>query len=147
MNFFFIDLFEYNRFCNQKYSEVLINYAGPRPAHTIQLFSHIVNAHQIWNSRINGNQPQAGVWEVHNLEEIKKNDEINFETSLMILRSLDLEKPVTYINSKGASYTNPVKEILFHVINHSTYHRGQLASVLKQNDIQPPVTDYIFYKR
>ena len=37
--------------------------------------------------------------------------------------------------------------MLFHFVNHSTYHRGQIASNLKEHGIEPLVTDYIFYKR
>jgi uncharacterized damage-inducible protein DinB len=45
------------------------------------------------------------------------------------------------------AFSNDIKSIIFHVINHSTYHRGQIASEFKQNGLDPMVTDYILYKR
>ncbi|WP_379084396.1 DinB family protein [Pedobacter sp. UC225_65] len=44
-------------------------------------------------------------------------------------------------------YTGIVKDILFHVFNHSTYHRAQIATLFKESGITPPVTDFIILKR
>ena len=57
----------------------------------------------------------------------------------------EYSRPIT--NSKGETFSNKIKDILFHIINHSTYHRAQIATDLKQNGIEPINTDYIFYKR
>jgi uncharacterized damage-inducible protein DinB len=35
--------------------------------------------------------------------------------------------------------------VLRHVVNHATYHRGQIASRLKRYGIEPPVTDFVFW--
>jgi uncharacterized damage-inducible protein DinB len=47
----------------------------------------------------------------------------------------------------GDTYTNSVQEILFHIINHSTYHRGQIMAQLRESGLEAISTDYIFYKR
>ncbi|QLH28398.1 MAG: hypothetical protein HWD63_02710 [Candidatus Parvibacillus calidus] len=39
-----------------------------------------------------------------------------------------------------------MKDIIFHIINHSTYHRGQIAMEFRQSGLEPLNTDYIFYK-
>jgi uncharacterized damage-inducible protein DinB len=143
----FTDLFEYNRFCNESYINAFSAAASEIPARSQKLFSHVINAHNIWNHRINGSVAGRGVWDLQKVTEFEKYDSENYQSTLAILDAGVFEKPVTYINSKGMQYTNPVREILFHVINHSTYHRGQVAADLKANGIQPPVTDYIFYKR
>ena len=36
---------------------------------------------------------------------------------------------------------------MLHVVNHSSYHRGQMALLLGQEGKSPPATDYIFYLR
>lgn len=55
--------------------------------------------------------------------------------------------PIGYKTSKGDAFQNTVKDILFHIINHSTYHRGQIAANCKEYGIEPLMSDYIFYKR
>jgi uncharacterized damage-inducible protein DinB len=35
--------------------------------------------------------------------------------------------------------------VIRHVVNHATYHRGQIASKLKRHGIEPPATDLIFW--
>ena len=37
--------------------------------------------------------------------------------------------------------------ILRHVVNHATYHRGQVAAKLKRFSIQQPDTDFVFWAR
>jgi uncharacterized damage-inducible protein DinB len=44
-------------------------------------------------------------------------------------------------------FTNTIKDILFHIINHSTNHRGQIAVDFRNNGLEPLVLDYVFYKR
>ncbi len=59
----------------------------------------------------------------------------------------DLNKRVEYENSEGRTFANDVKDILFHVVNHSTHHRGQIMMDLRVSGIAPEPLDYIFYKR
>ena len=45
----------------------------------------------------------------------------------------------------GRSFTLPRWAILRHIVNHSSYHRGQVASKLKRFGIEPPNTDFFFW--
>jgi uncharacterized damage-inducible protein DinB len=45
----------------------------------------------------------------------------------------------------GRTFTLPSWAILRHIVNHSTYHRGQIASKLKRFGIEPPTTDFFFW--
>ena len=56
-----------------------------------------------------------------------------------------LEEPITYENPPGSSWTYSVRQVLLHVVNHSTYHRGQVASMLRQLGAVPPATDLLIY--
>jgi uncharacterized damage-inducible protein DinB len=40
-----------------------------------------------------------------------------------------------------------VEQIMIHLVNHSSYHRGQIAMLLRQNGFEPVNTDYITYDR
>jgi len=54
-----------------------------------------------------------------------------------------LDRPVSYSNSKGEPWTSTVEEILTHLVIHSAYHRGQIASDLRSAGQEPAYTDYI----
>ena len=72
----------------------------------------------------------------------------NQRTSFEIITNLeDFDKRIAYENSEGKQFINTFKDILFHVINHSTYHRGQIALEFRNNTIEPLASDYILYKR
>jgi uncharacterized damage-inducible protein DinB len=53
-----------------------------------------------------------------------------------------------YQNSKREQFKQPVYETLLHVFNHSTYHRGQLVTMMRALGIKTlPQTDFSFYCR
>ncbi|HYF39845.1 MAG TPA: DinB family protein, partial [Gemmatimonadales bacterium] len=63
-----------------------------------------------------------------------------------LLESLDYEplsEPISYINSKGERWSSTVEDILTHIVIHSAYHRGQIASDLRAEGHEPAYTDYI----
>ncbi len=147
MKGFFNQLFDYNFYCNKKLIEACSTIDSV-PEKSVELFSHILNAHHIWNSRILGKTPEHGVWQIH---EIRQWGDIHYENQRssfeIITNADDFEKRIDYENSKGRSFTNTLQDILFHVVNHSTHHRGQIAMNFRNNEIEPLSLDYIFYKR
>jgi uncharacterized damage-inducible protein DinB len=56
-------------------------------------------------------------------------------------------RPITYTNTHGQTFTQPLQDLLFHILNHSTYHRGQLAQLLRQQGFTPPATDFVYFNR
>lgn len=141
-----IEIAEYNHFCNQK---LIADFTEKDllPEKSRLLFSHILNAHHIWNSRIIEELPLVMPWDELNQGRFREINEKNHKATLRIIEQYDLNSIVTYSNTKGERFSNSVAEMLFHVFNHSTYHRGQIAMDLRQNGITPASTDYIFYKR
>ena len=147
MKAFFKELFEYNHHSNQNLWTVFNEHPDKTSEKSITLFSHILNAHHIWNSRINQIQSRYGVWDLQSIKNCSNIDEANYEDSLLILDTFDLNEIINYKTSNGLAFSNSIRDTLFHVINHSTYHRGQIATEFKLHGIDPLVTDYIFYKR
>ena len=47
---------------------------------------------------------------------------------------------IAYKNMKGDPYTNRVEEILYHVVNHGTYHRGQIITMLRGAGVEQVVS-------
>ncbi|MEO6188941.1 MAG: DinB family protein, partial [Ginsengibacter sp.] len=53
-----------------------------------------------------------------------------------------------YYNSRKEFFKTPVYEMLLHLFNHQTYHRGQIVTMLRQNEVTKiPATDFIAFSR
>ena len=53
-----------------------------------------------------------------------------------------------YQNSKKEQFKQPVYEMLIHLFNHGTYHRGQLVTILRQLGVEKiPATDFVLFGR
>ena len=61
------------------------------------------------------------------------------------LQEGDLRRVVSYVNFQGETWAYPLDAVLWHLVNHGTYHRGQLAHVLRQLGQAPPTTDYLVF--
>lgn len=147
MKDFFADAFAYAHHNNVKMAELFAQHGERVPQKSQQWFSHMLNAHAIWNSRIHNITPRHGVWDIHSVHALLPLAEENYQASLAILEKYPLQQVVTYTNTQGLAFTNTIQEIFFHVVNHTTHHRAQIASDLKQHGIEPFISDYIFYKR
>jgi uncharacterized damage-inducible protein DinB len=147
MKVFFNELFDYNFYCNKKIIDECTAMEKV-PDKSQKLFSHILNAHHIWNSRILGKPSEYVVWDKH---PIKNWADIHYEnqrSSFEITTHADgFDKRIDYENTEGRLFTNTLQDMLFHIINHSTNHRGQIATDFRNNGIKPIVLDYVYYKR
>lgn len=59
----------------------------------------------------------------------------------------NFDRELSYKNYVGDSYVNNVEHIMMHLVNHSTYHRAQIALLLRQKGHEPVNTDFITYDR
>jgi uncharacterized damage-inducible protein DinB len=112
----------------------------------LQLLSHILSAERLWLERIR-NQPQSlPVWPDFAFDQcgtqIVELAQLWREV-LGSLSSTGLADKVSYKNSKGEPWTSTVADVLTHVLLHSAYHRGQIASQVRAGGEQPAYTDYI----
>jgi uncharacterized damage-inducible protein DinB len=57
------------------------------------------------------------------------------------------EAPVSYVTFKGLPYSTPVWQIILHIVNHGTHHRGQAAGFIRSLGRTPPVLDLTEYYR
>ena len=115
-----------------------------------ELYSHIINAHSIWMDRLLDRPARFDVWDLHDPESYSKLVFDNYmETNdlLLNLSEEDLETTHKYKNSKGTEFENTKGDTLLHIFNHTTHHRGQIIMKLRADDIEIPVTDYVFLKR
>jgi len=56
-------------------------------------------------------------------------------------------EPLTYQDLRGNTWTQPVWQLILHVVNHATHHRGQVSGFLRAMGRTPPVLDLVAYYR
>lgn len=141
------DLLEYNHIFNQKLSAQFLRDGDKSTEASRKWFNHILNAHHIWINRILGKTPEFNPWSVHDPAYFSDLDKENYALSLLVLEEHRLDEIITYTNSLGKTYSNRVQDILLHIVNHSTYHRGQIAHNMRENGLEPIPSDYIMLRR
>ncbi len=63
------------------------------------------------------------------------------------LREDDLAEELAYQDMKGRHWQQPIWQLVLHVVNHATHHRGQVSGFLRAMGHTPPVLDLIWYYR
>ena len=113
---------------------------------------HVYGANMIWFQRWTGGSPSvsATVATIPNLVSLKSHwDE--YQTDLGIyLQNLSEEKLIaslSYKDLKGNQHSEPLFQQMQHLINHSSYHRGQVVTMLRQIESKPIGTDLITFYR
>ena len=120
------------------------------PAIVLRLFSHVLNAQAIWISRINGTASPVKVWQEHDLAFCHTLHEQTSETLHQLMVNADeqeLQRLVSYTNSLGNKYDSAVHDILTHAVTHASYHRAQVATRMRDHDLEPVNSDFITYCR
>jgi uncharacterized damage-inducible protein DinB len=107
--------------------------------------AHIVGAEWLWLARLRGEPSSLPVWPELDLETCgRRLAELSHQWPEYLDNHLGaLNQPISYTNSKGEAWTSTIEEILTHVPIHSAYHRGQIASDLRESGMDPAYTDYI----
>ncbi len=113
---------------------------------------HVLSADWVWLARWRGSSP-TGIpesWELASFPAVRaKWEEIQRERADFVrgLGDADLDRPLAYRNIRGEPFVNTFGEMLRHVVNHNTYHRGQVITMLRQLGAQGVETDLIVFYR
>ena len=145
MNQFLISFFTYNYQINQSLADRFKSYGFQMDGDICRLANHLMNAHQIWLERISGNVSLQSPWADFPLESFADRNQNLYEQTLALMETCDLDEFISYKNFAGAGFEKKVSDILLHVINHSTYHRGQIALLMRSKGLEPVASDYIHW--
>jgi uncharacterized damage-inducible protein DinB len=138
-------LFAYDRWSNQEVLSSLQSLPHP-PQRSAERLAHILSAERLWLERMRMEDQSNPVWPQFTLERCKR--EISdlaalWKEYLASLGEAGLADTTIYKNTKGESFTSQKQDILLHVILHSAYHRGQIASDMRAAGFTPAYTDFI----
>lgn len=139
--------FEYNFQINASLDARFKSYDYSLEGDIIRLANHVINAHQIWIERIEGNIRLKNPWEDFPIESFGARNQALYEKSLALLANADLEQVISFQSFSGAAFEKRVSDILVHIVNHATYHRGQIAQLMRKSGLEPVPSDYIHWAR
>ena len=112
-------------------------------AETLRLLAHVVATEHLWLSRIDGAKPRVAVWPTLTLEGCAALAAENAAGLRALLAdAAGLDREVSYVNSAGQAFRSTVRDILLHVALHGSYHRGQVALLVRQSGGVPVATDH-----
>jgi uncharacterized damage-inducible protein DinB len=112
--------------------------------------AHIVGSERMWMSRFAG-RPLARVPGVEDFPDLHAliygAEEVWAELGAFVaaLEDEQLAAPLTWTNTRGETLTQELWRPVLHMINHSSYHRGQVTSLLRQLGYAPVATDLVVY--
>jgi uncharacterized damage-inducible protein DinB len=116
----------------------------------VGLLAHIAAAEHLWYSRVEGSTPAHAVWPDLSIDAsraLAMQTAGLFEDLVVGGGDAGLERVVSYRNSAGRDFRNTVSDIVMHVTMHGSYHRGQIARIIRASGGDPPYTDYIQFAR
>ena len=110
---------------------------------------HIVAAQFLWLHRIKGLAPAlVKLWGEYSLPQLTTMaDEAGTLWLEFIDKTENFNFDLEYINYVGEPYITNAEMIMIHLVNHSSYHRAQIALLLRQKGFEPINTDFITYDR
>jgi len=148
MKEYFLRLYRYNEWANKRVIRVL-NEQAVNDEKILSLMGHIVAAQFLWFHRINGLPPaQVKLWGEYTLAQVSDMAEKANAMWLGFVEKTDsFDRELTYTNYVGDPYVNNVESIMIHLVNHCSYHRAQIAMLMRQKGYDPINTDFITYDR
>lgn len=115
------------------------------------IFSHLLTAEKVWLMRIHQKSldginlfPLLNNEECLELIEENKN---NYLTFLDAISEDDFKTRITYKNSEGKEFNNSLTDIFTHLMNHGSYHRGQINLLIRKSGGTPTPVDFIVFLR
>ena len=153
-------LYDYNAWANRRSlaaaeklkPEDFIKPLGSSFSSVRDTLAHIYGAEWIWLERFQGRSPSA-LPSVAQFEYLASLRECWLEQEQRLLEFVggltqsDLDREMEYKTLKFGIYRNPLWQSMQHVVNHGTYHRGQVTTMLRQLGAQPILTDLMHFYR
>jgi len=148
-------LLSYNDWANRRVFDTVVSLTGEEWSRDLgssyssvqSTTAHLIGVEWIWLERWQGNSPSAPPeWMSDPSPEQLRTvwEDIEVRRSEM-LKSVDFQRTVSYRLFNGSEGSQTLGNLVLHVVNHSTYHRGQLATMLRQLGKEPPPTDLLVY--
>jgi uncharacterized damage-inducible protein DinB len=153
-------LYDYNRWANHRVldacaplsEEPFTRDLGSSFRSVRDTLVHILGVEWLWLERWHGRShkallPASGFPNLEAVERRWAEIERNLLDYIASLTPDDIQRVVEHRTTEGVLQAQPLGEMLHHVVNHGTYHRGQVTSMLRQLGANGNATDWILFYR
>jgi uncharacterized damage-inducible protein DinB len=153
-------LYDYNSWANRRSlsaaekltNEQFTRAMGSSFSSVRDTLAHIYGAEWIWLERFQGRSPSAlpnasRFSDVESLRTTWSELEQRLLSYVEGISQADLDGILEYKTLRFGVYTNPLWQSMLHLINHGTYHRGQVTTLLRQLGAQPILLDLMHFYR
>jgi uncharacterized damage-inducible protein DinB len=153
-------LYEYNAWANHRSmdaasklnGEQFVQPMGSSFGSVRDTLGHIFGAEWIWLERFQGRSPSSlpDATQFEDLASLKERWNEHEARLIGFVRGLtqaDLDGVMEYKTLKFGIYKNPLWESMQHLVNHGSYHRGQVTTLLRQLGAPAIATDLMHFYR
>jgi len=142
------ELFAYNDWANRRIVAALKSSPGEKVR---KILAHLLITEKEYYARLYGkDSTDFDFWQNLSLDDCRSLAQENAERFEKLLKRFDdggLEQIAGYKTSEGVAYQNTFRELLTHVLFHSSIHRGNIILKMREESFAPPKIDYIIYLR
>jgi len=142
------ELFAYNDWANRRLVHALKSNESEKAR---QILAHLLVTEKEYFERLHGRDSTGfNFWQDLSLDDCRSLARENAENFEKLLKRFDdegLGQIASYKTSEGVAFTNTFRELLTHVLFHSSIHRGNIILKMRETDFAPPLIDYIIYLR
>jgi uncharacterized damage-inducible protein DinB len=151
-----VELLEYSRWATERIlqavsilsPEIYIKDLGNSFPSIRDTLVHIYGADRAWLGRVQGqNLGRVNPEHYPDVATLKADWSQVGSSWPEVIKKLNPQQVISYQSFDGTAYTSTLDEIIRHVVNHATYHRGQVTTMLKQQGMKPISTDLITFYR
>ena len=153
-----MDLYEYNRWAHELVFDSVLELTreqyervvgGSFPSARLTL-EHMLATEVVWLSRWEGHSlgdapDYSGIADAHSLIRMWRSFRNRQNAFITSLADNELTKPIAIRTRSGIETVQPLGDTMLHVVNHATYHRGQMTNFVRQLGGTPRGTDYFTY--
>lgn len=141
-------LYGYNDWANRR---LIVALKSATSARSLELLAHLLVTEKEYYERLFGKDstgfdffPRLSIEECGQLA---RETAGNYEKLLRRFDEDGLDLRTSYKTSEGVEHENNFRELLTHVLFHSSIHRGNIMLKLREDGFEPPKIDYIIYLR
>ncbi len=115
-----------------------------------KMLVHCMAVQWLWLSRFRGESPQNAEDHTHYPTRMELEQRWPLVHAALIdfvgrTTPNQLGNPVTYHDTKGTAHTLPMRDMILHLIDHGSYHRGQINTMIKRAGGTPIAVSFRLY--
>jgi uncharacterized damage-inducible protein DinB len=154
------DFYEYNEWANRHLLKVaaglgddnVVYSPGASVTGVVSTMAHVAAAQINWLERWRGGvnristvELASAMWPLDDVRAAFDRSHAGLREYIVSLTDADVDRPLAYKDSRGTANERPLWQLMTHVANHGTYHRGEAAAALTALGHSPGDLDFVFW--